>query len=69
VLADRLGVNTIPQIFIGGHHMGGCTDLFEAVRSGAMQERMKERGIAWDTSVDVDPYALLPKWLQPRKSA
>jgi cysteine synthase A len=69
VLADRLGVSTIPQIFIGGHHMGGCTDLFEAMRSGTMQQRMQERGIAWDTSVDVDPYALLPKWLQPRKSA
>ena len=69
VLADRLGVNTIPQIFIGGHHVGGCTELFEAMRSGAMQERMRERGIAWDESVDVDPYTLLPKWLQPRKSA
>jgi hypothetical protein len=34
-----------------------------------MQERMRERGIAWDTRVDVDPYSLLPKWLQPRKSA
>lgn len=69
VLADRIGAGTIPQIFIGGHHMGGCTDLFEAMRNGAMQERLRERGIAWDANVDVDPYELLPKWLQPRKSA
>jgi cysteine synthase A len=69
VLADRIGAGTIPQIFIGGHHIGGCTDLFDAMRSGAMQERMRERGIAWDANVDVDPYELLPKWLQPRKSA
>ena len=69
VLADRIGVNTIPQIFIGGHHMGGCTELFEAMQSGAMQERLRERGIAWNESVEVDPYTLLPNWLQPRKSA
>jgi cysteine synthase A len=69
VLAHRLGVSTIPQIFIGGHSMGGCTDLFDAMRSGAMQQRLQECGIAFDASVDIDPYSLFPKWLQPRKSA
>jgi cysteine synthase A len=69
VLANRIGAGTIPQIFIGSRHMGGCTDLFDAMRSGVMQERMRERGIPWDAKVEVDPYALLPKWLQPRKSA
>jgi cysteine synthase A len=69
VLAHRIGAGTIPQVFIGGHHMGGCTDLFEAMRSGAMQERLQECGVAYDASADIDPYSLLPKWLQPRKSA
>ena len=27
VLAERCGAPTIPQIFIGGEHIGGCTDL------------------------------------------
>jgi hypothetical protein len=30
---------------------------------------MKERGIAYDATVEIDPATLLPKWLQPRKSA
>jgi cysteine synthase len=69
VLADRLGVNTIPQIFIGGRHIGGCTELFDSMREGVMQELLRESGIDFDSSVDIDPYSLFPKWLQPRKSA
>jgi cysteine synthase A len=69
VVGDRAGRPTIPQVWIGGRHFGGCTELFDAVRDGSMQRWMKERGIAYDATVDVDPEALLPKWLQPRKSA
>src|SRR5690606_28374733 len=69
VLAERTGARTIPQIFVGGEHIGGCTDLFDAWRGGAMRRRLEERGIRYDKSVDVDPYSLLPKWLQPRKTA
>jgi len=32
----RSGRRTVPQIFIGGHHVGGCDDLFELDRSGAL---------------------------------
>ncbi len=69
VLLARLGVGTIPQIFIGGEHIGGCTELFDAMRDGRLQERLERHGIAWDREVDIDPYTLFPKWLQPRKSA
>ncbi|HEX6994422.1 MAG TPA: cysteine synthase A [Gammaproteobacteria bacterium] len=69
VLAERIGAKTIPQIFVGGEHIGGCTDLFDAWRDGGLRRRFDERGIRYDASVDVDPYALLPKWLQPRKTA
>ena len=69
VLAERTGARTIPQIFIGGEHIGGCTDLFDAWRNGSIQRRLEEQGIRYDQSVDIDPYALLPKWLQPRKTA
>jgi cysteine synthase len=68
VLAARTGAATIPQIFIGGEHIGGCTDLFDAWRAGTLQRRLQESAIAYDTSVDIDPYSLLPKWLQPRKT-
>jgi cysteine synthase len=68
-LGDRLGVPTIPQIFIGGEHIGGCTELFDAVCDGTAQKRLLECGIEWDSSVEVDAYALLPNWLHPRKLA
>lgn len=28
MLARSNGGTTVPQIFIGGHHVGGCDDLF-----------------------------------------
>jgi cysteine synthase A len=69
VLAHRTGAKTIPQIFIGGQHIGGCTEMFNAWRDGSAQKRLTERGVYFDASVAIDPYTLLPKWLQPRKSA
>ncbi|HKU90805.1 MAG TPA: cysteine synthase A [Steroidobacteraceae bacterium] len=69
VLADRTGQKTMPQIYIGGEHIGGCTDLFDAWRSGAIQRRLDDAGVSYDREAKIDPYTLLPKWLQPRKSA
>ena len=69
VLAARTGTKTIPQIFIGGTFVGGATDLFDAWRSGAARELLDKNGIAFDAAADLDPYSLLPNWLQPRKSA
>ena len=69
VLAARTGAKTITQIFIGGTHIGGATELFDAWRNGAARALLAKRGVAFDTAADLDPYSLLPKWLQPRKSA
>ena len=69
VLAARTGAKTIPQIFIGGTHVGGATDLFDAWRSGTARALLEKRGVTFDGAADLDPYSLLPKWLQPRKSA
>ena len=69
VLAARTGAKTIPQIFIGGTHVGGATDLFDAWRSGEARDLLTKSGTQFDASVDLDPYSLLPKWLQPRKTA
>ena len=69
VLAERTGAPTIPQIFVGGEHIGGCTDLFDAWRNGSLQKRLRRRGVSYDREAKLDPYTLLPKWLQPRKSA
>lgn len=69
VLAAHTGAVTIPQIYIGGEHIGGCTDLFDAMREGSLQKRLEAAGVTCDSSTGIDPYDLLPKWLHPRKSA
>ncbi len=54
VLANRTGSPTIPQIFIGGRHIGGCTDLFDAWRAGSIQRLLTEKGIAYrKTSISI----------------
>jgi cysteine synthase A len=68
-LKSRVGSPTIPQIFVGGQHVGGCTDLFDAMRAGTLQQRLDAAGVAYDRSVELDPYSLLPKWVHPRKAA
>jgi cysteine synthase A len=69
VLRGRIGSPTIPQIYIGGRHVGGCTDLFDAMADGSMQTLLDAAGVTYDRSIDLDPYDLLPKWVHPRKTA
>jgi cysteine synthase A len=69
VLKERTGSPTIPQIYIGGRHLGGCTDVLDAMRSGELQRRLDAAGVAHQRGVDFDPYSLLPKWVHPRKAA
>ena len=69
VLAARIGATTIPQIFVAGELIGGCTETFDSWRDGSMQQRLAAASIPYRNNVDIDPYSLLPKWLQPRQSA
>ncbi|HJW52238.1 MAG TPA: cysteine synthase A [Burkholderiaceae bacterium] len=69
VLKERTGSPTIPQIYIGGQHIGGCTDLFDVMRAGRLQPLLDAAGVAFDRTVQIDPYNLLPKWIHPRKAA
>ena len=62
-LAARLAARTIPQIFVGGEHVGGATDLLEAYRSGRLQGLLERAGVDYRRDVKLDPYSLLPKWL------
>jgi cysteine synthase A len=65
-LDARFGVKTIPQIFVGGARVGGATELFDAYREGRLQQLLEENQVAYDESVDKDPYSFLPGWLQSR---
>jgi cysteine synthase A len=66
VLAARTGARTIPQVFVGGQWIGGCTETLELAREGRLQAMLQAAGTACDRDARVDPAALLPAWLQPR---
>ena len=62
----QTGLKTIPQIYIGGHHVGGATELFDACKDGSMQKLLEESSVSWNQSIDKDPYEFLPGWLHSR---
>ncbi len=66
LLRARTGVTTIPQVFVGGEFLGGCTDTLEAWKAGRLQALLRAHGVAFDESVDIDPLQLLPGWIHPR---
>ncbi|MDN3720541.1 glutaredoxin domain-containing protein [Roseibium salinum] len=42
-LHARTGSPTIPQVFIGGRHVGGCTETFDYFREGRLQRMLAEK--------------------------
>ncbi|MDY0137168.1 MAG: glutaredoxin 3 [Thiomicrospira sp.] len=40
-IKTRTGRSTIPQIFIGEHHVGGCDDLHAAEARGELDQLLK----------------------------
>jgi cysteine synthase len=66
VLVQREGLPTIPQVYVGGKHIGGATETFDAFKSGELQAMLDELGVDYDARAEFDPYALLPAWLHPR---
>jgi len=66
VLRERSGSVTIPQVFVGGEFIGGSTETMQAFASGELQQRLRDNGVAFDEDAAIDPYSLLPGWIQPR---
>jgi cysteine synthase A len=65
-LTARTDMKTIPQIFVGGQLVGGCTELFDAYKAGTLQAMLEENNVSFDSRLDIDPYTFLPTWLHPR---
>jgi cysteine synthase A len=65
-LTERTSIKTIPQIFIAGELVGGCTEMFDAWKNGSAQALLESHNISYDKNSKVDPYAFLPQWLHPR---
>ncbi len=68
-LNSHTGVTTIPQIFIGGDFVGGCTDVIEAWGDGRLAKALAAAGVDADTSAVSDPEGFLPGWLHARGAA
>ncbi len=68
-LGAKVGASTIPQIFINGDLIGGTSELFDAARSGVLQEKLHDAGVAFNEGAKVDYASLLPKWLKQKSAA
>jgi cysteine synthase A len=66
VLKDLTSEPTIPQIFVGGKHIGGCTEVFDAYNDGELQKLLEANGVEFDTEASFDAYELMPGWLHSR---
>ncbi|MDJ0905041.1 MAG: cysteine synthase A [Woeseiaceae bacterium] len=66
VIEQRTGLKTIPQIYVGGQHVGGASETFDAVRGGDFQALLAENSVNWNKDIDTDPYSFLPGWLHSR---
>jgi cysteine synthase A len=65
-LTARTAMPTIPQVFVGGELVGGCTDVIEGLRGGDLPSRLARHGIDVDLAGAPDPRSFLPTWIQPR---
>jgi cysteine synthase A len=66
VLNHRNSWPTTPQIYVGGEFVGGATDLFDVGKAGELQPKLAARNIAYNETINKDPYSFLPAWLHPR---
>jgi len=65
-IEQHTGLKTIPQIFVGGQHIGGATETFDAVKDGSLQKLLEANNVEWNRSVNTEPYSFLPGWLHSR---
>ncbi|WP_281244923.1 glutaredoxin [Tropicimonas isoalkanivorans] len=66
VLREITGAPTIPQIFVGGQHIGGATETFDAFNSGDLQATLNAASVGFDAKMQKNAYSFLPKWLHSR---
>jgi cysteine synthase A len=65
-LRKAAGAATIPQIFVGGKHIGGCTETLDAFNDRSLQALLDANRVSFSADKALDAHTLLPKWLHPR---
>ena len=46
-LEQLTGQETVPNIFIGGKHVGGNSDLQDGLKNGSVQAKLREAGVVF----------------------
>lgn len=64
-LRQHTGQSTIPQVFMGGERLGGCTDTLQAWNDGRLQAAFLKLGVDCNAA-PFDAMDLLPAWIQRR---
>lgn len=65
-LAERAGAPTVPQVYLGGQHLGGATELFDSYNEGKLIDMLRPFNIEPEGDGPENAYSLLPAWMQPR---
>lgn len=47
-MAAKIGKSTVPQVFIGGQHVGGCDDTMAAYSNGTLEELLDTSNEKYD---------------------
>ncbi|HYQ42491.1 MAG TPA: cysteine synthase A [Polyangiaceae bacterium] len=68
-LKQHCGSPTIPQVYIGRVHVGGCMDVLDAIAQGRAFQLLTDAGVTFTRDPDLNPHQFLPQWVHPRKSA
>jgi cysteine synthase len=63
------GSPTLPQLFVGGQWIGGCSETFEAFADGRLPQQLAALQVPFSVPAAFDPRRLLPAWQQPRVPA
>jgi cysteine synthase A len=64
-LQARTGMPSIPQVFIGGAFVGGCSDTMTAHQDGSLSALLEKAGMGGISLKPFMPSDILPQWRQP----
>jgi cysteine synthase A len=59
----------VPQVFVGGQFLGGCTETLEAFDSGDLQSRLEAADVEFTRDLGLEAKSFLPGWLHAREES
>jgi cysteine synthase A len=68
-LQAKTGMPSIPQVFVGGEFVGGCSETISAYQDGSLARLLDRAGLSGLALNVIDPSKILPQWRQPNSRA